>query len=217
MQAKVVYIGLFLNQLMRKKDIKARELILLRTAIKLFGLLCFFFSFTVSAQIFQINNTEIFIGDETVVTQNFSQIQKPDSVHIYITAGTTVTGLHSDQNIAVIYLEKPEETKTHLAEKHSEQEKKVAEHTPSEKKAIHQKETFKQNDSQKTFLSSAHHSSAVAPTTSQNIKLLAFFPKEAKNNITTNATSKKLIFENINLVLLSVCLTANSIRPPPEV
>ncbi len=212
---------------MRKKDIKARELILLRTAIKLFGLLCFFFSFTVSAQIFQINNTEIFIGDETVVTQNFSQIQKPDSVHIYITAGTTVTGLHSDQNIAVIYLEKPEETKTHLAEKHSEQEKKVAEHTPSEKKvaehtpsekkAIHQKETFKQNDSQKTFLFSAHHSSAAAPTTSQNIKLLAFFPKEAKNNITTNATSKKLIFENINLVLLSVCLTANSIRPPPFV
>ena len=221
---------------MRKKDIKARELILLRTAIKLFGLLCFFFSFTVSAKIFQINNTEIFIGDETVVTQNFSQIQKPDSVYIYITAGTTVTGLHSDQNIAVIYLEKPEETKTHLAEKpeetkthlaekHSEQEKKVAEHTPSEKKvaehtpsekkAIHQKETFKQNDSQKTFLFSAHHSSAVAPTTSQNIKLLAFFPKEAKNNITTNATSKKLIFENINLVLLSVCLTANSIRPPP--
>ena len=228
MQAKVVYIGLFLNQLMRKKDIKARELILLRTAIKLFGLLCFFFSFTVSAQIFQINNTEIFIGDETVVTQNFSQIQKPDSVYIYITAGTTVTGLHSDQNIAVIYLEKPEETKTHLAEKpeetkthlaekYSEQEKKVAEHTPSEKKAIHQKETFKQNDNQKTFLFSAHHSSAVAPTTSQNIKLLAFFPKEAKNNITTNATSKKLIFENINLVLLSVCLTANSIRPPPFV
>lgn len=217
MQAKVVYIGLFLNQLMRKKDIKARELILLRTAIKLFGLLCFFFSFTLSAKIFQINNTEIFIGDETVVTQNFSQIQKPDSVYIYITAGTTVTGLHSDQNIAVIYLEKPEETKTHLAEKHSEQEKKVAEHTPSEKKAIHQKETFKQNDSQKTFLFSAHHSSAVAPTTSQNIKLLAFFPKEAKNNITTNATSKKLIFENINLVLLSVCLTANSIRPPPFV
>lgn len=202
---------------MRKKDIKARELILLRTAIKLFGLLCFFFSFTLSAKIFQINNTEIFIGDETVVTQNFSQIQKPDSVYIYITAGTTVTGLHSDQNIAVIYLEKPEETKTHLAEKHSEQEKKVAEHTPSEKKAIHQKETFKQNDSQKTFLFSAHHSSAVAPTTSQNIKLLAFFPKEAKNNITTNATSKKLIFENINLVLLSVCLTANSIRPPPFV
>ena len=202
---------------MRKKDIKARELILLRTAIKLFGLLCFFFSFTVSAQIFQINNTEIFIGDETVVTQNFSQIQKPDSVYIYITAGTTVTGLHSDQNIAVIYLEKPEETKTHLAEKYSEQEKKVAEHTPSEKKAIHQKETFKQNDNQKTFLFSAHHSSAVAPTTSQNIKLLAFFPKEAKNNITTNATSKKLIFENINLVLLSVCLTANSIRPPPFV
>ena len=114
-------------------------------------------------------------------------------------------------------MEKPEETKTHLAEKHSEQEKKVAEHTPSEKKAIHQKETFKQNDSQKTFLSSAHHSSAVAPTTSQNIKLIAFFPKEAKNIITTNATSKKLIFENINLVLLSVCLTANSIRPPPEV
>lgn len=190
---------------MRIKDIKARVLILLRTVIKLFGLLCFFFSFTVSAQIFQINYTEIFIGDETVVTQNFSQIQKTDSVHIYITAGTTVTGLHSDQNIAVIYLEKSEETKTHLAEKHSEQEKK----------AIHQKETFKQNDSQKTFLFSAHHSSAVAPTTSQNIKLIAFFPKEAKNNITTNATSKKLIFENINLVLLSVCFTANSIRPPP--
>lgn len=202
---------------MRIKDIKARELILLRTAIKLFGLLCFFFSFTVSAQIFQINNTEIFIGDETVVTQNFSQFQKTDSVHIYITAGTTVTGLHSDQNIAVIYLEKPEETKTHLAEKHSEQKKKIAEHKPSEKKAIHQKETFKQNDSQKTFLFSAHHSSAVAPTTSQNIKLIAFFPKEAKNNITTNATSKNLIFEKESLLLLSVCLTANKIRPPPFV
>ena len=200
---------------MRIKDIKARELILLRTAIKLFGLLCFFFSFTVSAQIFQINNTEIFIGDETVVTQNFSQIQKPDSVYIYITAGTTVTGLHSDQNIAVIYLEKPEETKTHLAEKHSEQKKKIAEHKPSEKKAIHQKETFKQNDSQKTFLFSAHHSSAVAPTTSQNKKLIAFFPKEAKNNITTNATSKNLILEKNNYFIFSVYLTTNSIRPPP--
>ena len=211
---------------MRKKDIKARELILLRTAIKLFGLLCFFFSFTVSAQIFQINDTKIFIGDETVVTQNFSQIQKTDSVHIYIKAGTTVTGLHSDQNIAVIYLEKPEETKTHLtekpeetkthlAEKHSEQKKKIAEHTPSEKKAIHQKETFKQNDSPKTFLFSAHHSSAVAPTTLQNIKLTAFFPKEAKNNITTNATSQNLILEKNNYFIFSVYLTTNSIRPPP--
>ena len=201
---------------MRKKDIKARELILLRTAIKLFGLLCFFFSFTLSAKIFQINNTEIFIGDETVVTQNFSQIQKPDSVYIYITAGTTVTGLHSDQNIAVIYLEKPEETKTHLAEKHSEQEKKVAEHTPSEKKAIHQKETFKQNDSQKTFFFSAHHSTAVAPTTAQNIKLIAFPPEEVKYTY-HKATSQKLIFEKKNLLLLSVCLTTNNIRPPPFV
>ena len=204
--------------MVRKKGIKAGNLFSVSGNFKSLMLLCLFvFSTSLSAQIFQSNDTKIFIGDETVVTQNFSQIQKPDSVYIYITAGTTVTGLHSDQNIAVIYLEKPEETKTHLAEKYSEQEKKVAEHTPGEKKAIHQKETFKQNDSQKTFLFSAHHSSAVAPTTSQNIKLLAFFPKEAKNNITTNATSKKLIFENINLVLLSVCLTANSIRPPPEV
>ncbi len=200
---------------MRKKDIKARELILLRTAIKLFGLLCFFFSFTVSAQIFQINNTEIFIGDETVVTQNFSQIQKPDSVHIYITAGTTVTGLHSDQNIAVIYLEKPEETKTHLAEKPSEQEKKVAEHTPSEKKAIHQKETFKQSDSQKAFFFSAHHSTAVALSPTQNKKLLVHFPKEAKAVIMIKQSSRELVLEKNNFYIPSVCLTAISIRPPP--
>lgn len=193
--------------MMRKKGIKAGNLFSVSGNFKSLVLLCFFvFSTSLSAQIFQSNDTKIFIGDETVITQNFSQIQKPDSVHIYITAGTTVTGLHSDQNIAVIYLEKPEETKTHLAE-----------HTPGEKKAIHQKETFKQSDSQKTFLFSAHHSSAVAPTTSQNIKLLAFFPKEAKNNITTNATSKKLIFEKENLLLLSVCLTVNKIRPPPFV
>lgn len=199
-----------------KKIIKAEKTRCVSGKPSLLLLLCLFvFSHSLFAQIFQSNDTKIFIEDETVITQNFSQIQKPDSVHIYITAGTTVTGLHSDQNIAVIYLEKPEETKTHLAEKYSEQEKKVAEHTPGEKKAIHQKETFKQSDSQKTFFFSAHHSSAVAPTTSQNIKLLAFFPKEAKNNITTNTTSQKLIFENINLVLLSVCLTANKIRPPP--
>ena len=205
---------------MKIKNIKTKLLHSIPNSKRLiFSFLCVFVSFSasLSAQIFYNNDTKIFIGEETLIIQNFSQIQKPDSVYIYITAGTTVTGLHSDQNIAVIYLKKLEETKTHLAEKHSEQEKKVAEHTPSEKKAIHQKETFKQNYSQKTFLFSAHHSSAVAPTTSQNIKLLAFFPKEAKNNITTNATSKKLIFENINLVLLSVCLTANSIRPPPEV
>lgn len=204
--------------MMRKKGIKAGNLFSVSGNFKSLVLLCLFvFSTSLSAQISQSNDTEIFIGDETVITQNFPQIQKPDSVHIYITAGTTVTGLHSDQNIAVIYLEKPEETKTHLAEKHSEQQKKVAKHTPSEKKAIPQKETFKQSDSQKTFLFSAHHSSAVAPTITQNIKLLAFFPKEAKNDITTNATSQKLIFEKESLLLLSVCLTANKIRPPPFV
>ena len=199
--------------MMKKKGIKARKL---PNSTLLFGLLCFFFYCNFSAQVFVTDSTQFYISEEATISQ-LSTTSKNDSARIYITAGTTVTGLHSHQNIAVIYLEKPEETKTHLAEKHSEQEKKVAEHTPSEKKAIHQKETFKQNDSQKTFLFSAHHSSTVAPTISQNIKLLAFFPKEAKNNISTNATSKKLIFENINLVLLSVCLTANSIRPPPFV
>lgn len=201
--------------MMRKKGIKAGNLFSVSGNFKSLVLLCLFvFSTSLSAQIFQSNDTEIFIGDETVITQNFPQIQKPDSVHIYITAGTTVTGLHSDQNIAVIYLEKPEETKTHLAEKHSEQQKKVAKHTPSEKKAIPQKETFKQSDSQKTFLFSAHHSSAVAPTPAQNIKLIAFPPEEVKHTH-HKATSQKLIFEKESLLLLSVCLTANKIRPPP--
>lgn len=97
--------------MMRKKGIKAGNLFSVSGNFKSLVLLCFFvFSTSLSAQIFQSNDTKIFIGDETVITQNFSQIQKPDSVHIYITAGTTVTGLHSDQNIAVIYLEKHEKT-----------------------------------------------------------------------------------------------------------
>ncbi|NLN33474.1 MAG: hypothetical protein GX159_07750 [Flavobacteriaceae bacterium] len=199
------------------KDIKAENLFFVSGNSKSFVLLCLFvFSASLSAQIFQSNNTEIFIVDETVVTQNFSQIQKTDSAHIYIVTGTTVTGLHSDQNIAVIYLEKPEETKTHLAEKYSEQEKKVAEHTPSETKAILPKETFKQNDRQKRSFFSAYHSTAVAPTSVQDIKLIDFPPEEIKY-VHHKATSQKLIFEKENLLLLSVCLTVNKIRPPPFV
>jgi len=201
---------------MRKKDIKARELILLRTAIKLFGLLCFFFSFTVSAQIFQINDTKIFIGEETLIIQNFSQIQKTDSAHIYIVTGTTIIGLKPGQNFTVNYLEKHEKTKTHLAEKHFKQEKKVPEHTPNSEKTTPQKETFKQSDSQKMFFFSAHHSTAVAPTPAQNIKLIAFPPEEVKYTY-HKATSQKLIFEKKNLLLLSVCLTTNNIRPPPPI
>lgn len=135
---------------MRMKDIKAENLFFVSGNSKSFVLLCLFaFSTSLSAQIFQNNNTKIFIGDKTVVTQNLLQIQKTDSAHIYIVTGTTIIGLKPGQNITVNYLEKHEKTKIHLAEKHFKQEKKVPKHTPSEEKAILPKETFKQNDRQK--------------------------------------------------------------------
>lgn len=200
---------------MRKKDIKARELILLRTAIKLFGLLCFFFSFTVSAQIFQINDTKIFIGEETLIIQNFSQIQKTDSAHIYIVTGTTIIGLKPGQNFTVNYLEKHEKIKQNLAKNRSKAERKTVQQAPNKETAV-PKEIIKESNDQNIFLFSTNCTTAVAPTTTQNIKVLALFPKKDRTIITTTLSSQKQIFEKYNHFTPSVFITANSIRPPPQ-
>ena len=181
-------------------------------------LLCFFvFYSSLSVQIFQSSGTQFYIGKEATISQNFSQNQKAGSAHIYIVKGTEVIGLHLDKNIAITYLEKPEKTKIHLAEKHFKQEKKVPKHMPNSEKATPNKETFKKSDSQKAFFFSAHHSTAVALSPTQNKKLLVHFPKEAKAVIMIKQSSRELVLEKNNFNIPSVCLTANSIHPPPFV
>ena len=197
--------------MMKNKIIKVEKTLYLSGIPKLPVILCLFvFSSFLSAQIFQSNDTQIVISKGTVITQDFSQKQ----ARIYIAEGTTVTGLQPIQNITLIYLEKSEKIKQNLAKNRSKAERKTVQQAPNKETAV-PKEIIKESNDQNIFLFSTNCTTVVVPTTTQNIKFLAFFPKEAKNNITTNATSKKLIFENINLVLLSICLTVNSIRPPP--
>lgn len=203
--------------MMRKENIKAGNLFSVSGNYKLLVLLCFFiFPLSLLSQIFYGNDTKIFIGDETVITQKFLQIKKIDFTHIYIASETTITGLQPDQNITVIYLDEPEKTKEVLAKKHFKQEKRIANHTPIEEESIFPKEVFKQNDNQKTFFLSDCHSIAVAPTTTQDIKQPALQSEEVKY-VHHKAAPHKLAFEKTNLLLLSVCLTVNKIRPPPFV
>ena len=146
----------------------------------------------------------------SVITQDFSQKQ----ARIYIAEGTTVTGLQPIQNITLIYLEKSEKIKQNLAKNRSKAERKTVQQAPNKETAV-PKEIIKESNDQNIFLFSTNCTTAVAPTTTQNIKLLAFIPKEVKNNITTTNSSKKSSFERRNLLKLSICLTVNSIRPPP--
>lgn len=202
--------------MMRKKGIKAGNLFSVSGNFKSLMLLCLFvFSTSLSAQIFQSNDTKIFIGDETVITQNFSQIQKPDSVHIYIAEGTTVTGLQPIQNITLIYLEKSEKIKQNLAKNRSKAERKTVQQAPNKETAV-PKEIIKESNDQNIFLFSTNCTTAVAPTTTQNIKVLALFPKKDRTIITTTLSSQKQIFEKYNHFTPSVFITANSIRPPPQ-
>lgn len=200
---------------MRIKDIKAGNLFSVSGKLKLLVLLCcVVFPPFLSAQIYQSGDAQIYVNKETVITQNFSQ-KKIDSARIYIVTGTLVTGLQPNQNIAFKYSEKSEKTKIHVAKNHSKTQKYLVQHTAKEEKPTLQKESIRESKHENTFLFSAHHSSAVAPTTIQNIKLLAFFPKKAKAIITTKSTFRNLNFEKNNLFATSVCLKANSIRPPP--
>jgi hypothetical protein len=200
--------------MMTKKDIKPKISLSCWNSKTLFRLLCFIFSPFISSQVFQSSGTKIYINSETTVTQNISDTQKKDSAHIYITKGTTLTGLQPNQNITIGYIESLEEPKTRLAKNYSKQGKNVTKHIPKEEKSTLQTETFTQNNNNKTFLLSNNHNTAVAPTTTQNTKLFAFSPKEIKY-FHHKSTSQNLNFEKNNISKLSVFLTANNIRPPP--
>ena len=175
-------------------------------------ILCLFvFSSFLSAQIFQSNDTQIVISKGTVITQDFSQKQ----ARIYIAEGTTVTGLQPIQNITLIYLEKSEKIKQNLAKNRSKAERKTVQQAPNKETAV-PKEIIKESNDQNIFLFSTNCTTAVAPTTTQNIKVLALFPKKDRTIITTTLSSQKQIFEKYNHFTPSVFITANSIRPPPQ-
>ena len=200
---------------MRKKDTKPKDFLSYLSRLTLLWLLCLFFSFNASAQIFQNHDTQIFIDEKTIVTNQLLQNISIDSTSVYIAKGTIVTNLQSKQYSEINNnSEHSKKSKISLTKTNFKEEKIIAKQEAKEEKTVSSKEIIIIDSHRSTFFSS-YNNTVVVPTTTQNIKFLAFFPKEAKNNITTNATSKKLIFENINLVLLSICLTVNSIRPPP--
>jgi hypothetical protein len=198
--------------MMKNKIIKVEKTLYLSGIPKLPVILCLFvFSSFLSAQIFQSNDTQIVISKGTVITQDFSQKQ----ARIYIAEGTTVTGLQPIQNITLIYLEKSEKIKQNLAKNRSKAERKTVQQAPNKETAV-PKEIIKESNDQNIFLFSTNCTTAVAPTTTQNIKVLALFPKKDRTIITTTLSSQKQIFEKYNHFTPSVFITANSIRPPPQ-
>ena len=198
--------------MMKNKIIKVEKTLYLSGITKLPVILCLFvFSSFLSAQIFQSNDTQIVISKGTVITQDFSQKQ----ARIYIAEGTTVTGLQPIQNITLIYLEKSEKIKQNLAKNRSKAERKTVQQAPNKETAV-PKEIIKESNDQNIFLFSTNCTTAVAPTTTQNIKVLALFPKKDRTIITTTLSSQKQIFEKYNHFTPSVFITANSIRPPPQ-
>lgn len=198
--------------MMKNKIIKVEKTLYLSGIPKLPVILCLFvFSSFLSAQIFQSNDTQIVISKGTVITQDFSQKQ----ARIYIAEGTTVTGLQPIQNITLIYLEKSEKIKQNLAKNRSKAERKTVQQAPNKETAV-LKEIIKESNDQNIFLFSTNCTTAVAPTTTQNIKVLALFPKKDRTIITTTLSSQKQIFEKYNHFTPSVFITANSIRPPPQ-
>ena len=197
---------------MKNKIIKVEKTLYLSGIPKLPVILCLFvISSFLSAQIFQSNDTQIVISKGTVITQDFSQKQ----ARIYIAEGTTVTGLQPIQNITLIYLEKSEKIKQNLAKNRSKAERKTVQQAPNKETAV-PKEIIKESNDQNIFLFSTNCTTAVAPTTTQNIKVLALFPKKDRTIITTTLSSQKQIFEKYNHFTPSVFITANSIRPPPQ-
>ena len=198
--------------MMKNKIIKVEKTLYLSGIPKLPVILCLFvISSFLSAQIFQSNDTQIVISKGTVITQDFSQKQ----ARIYIAEGTTVTGLQPIQNITLIYLEKSEKIKQNLAKNRSKAERKTVQQAPNKETAV-PKEIIKESNNQTIFLFSTNCTTAVAPTTTQNIKVLALFPKKDRTIITTTLSSQKQIFEKYNHFTPSVFITANSIRPPPQ-
>lgn len=198
--------------MMKNKIIKVEKTLYLSGIPKLPVILCLFvISSFLSAQIFQSNDTQIVISKGTVITQDFSQKQ----ARIYIAEGTTVTGLQPIQNITLIYLEKSEKIKQNLAKNRSKAERKTVQQAPNKETAV-PKEIIKESNDQNIFLFSTNCTTAVAPTTTQNIKVLALFPKKDRTIITTTLSSQKQIFEKYNHFTPSVFITANSIRPPPQ-
>lgn len=198
--------------MMKNKIIKVEKTLYLSGIPKLPVILCLFvFSSFLSAQIFQSNDTQIVISKGTVITQDFSQKQ----ARIYIAEGTTVTGLQPIQNITLIYLEKSEKIKQNLAKNRSKAERKTVQQAPNKETAV-PKEIIKESNDQNIFLFSTNCTTAVDPITTQNIKVLALFPKKDRTIITTTLSSQKQIFEKYNHFTPSVFITANSIRPPPQ-
>lgn len=200
---------------MRKKDIKPKDFLSCQSSFKLLWVLCLLFSCSFSAQIYQNHDTQVFIDEKTIVTNNLFQNISIDTPSVYIAKGTIVTNLQTKQYSEINNnSEHSKKSKISLTKPDFKEEKILTKQIAKERKTVSSKEIIVADTHQNTFFSS-YKNTVVLPTTTQNIKLLAFIPKEVKNNITTTNSSKKSSFERRNLLKLSICLTVNSIRPPP--
>jgi len=201
---------------MKNKIIKVEKTLYLSGIPKLPVILCLFvFSSFLSAQIFQNHDTQIFIDEKAIVTNQLLQNISIDSTSVYIAKGTIVTNLQSKQYSEINNnSEHSKKSKISLTKTNFKEEKIIAKQEAKEEKTVSSKEIIIIDSHRSTFFSS-YNNTVVVPTTTQNIKFLAFFPKEVKNNIITKTSFQKSSFERRNLLKLSICLTINSIRPPP--
>lgn len=158
---------------MKMKCIKAENLFFIQSNLRLFLLLCFVFSYSVSAQVFQ-NNPQVFISKETTVVEKSSENQKKDSARIYIVKGTKIKGLELTHKALITYIEEEEKSKISLAKNYSKQEEYLGQPTSEKEKPISRKEIILENNNTKNkFSFSLHQTTVIVSTTTQNIKLFA--------------------------------------------
>lgn len=181
----------------------------------LFMLLCVFSTSYFSAQIFISNGAQIFIDKKATVTPNLSESKKTDSTYIYIVEGTTVTGLESNPNIAVKYINKPENTKIRLAKNLAKEEKEVEEPKSKKKKYIPQKKFITKNISEGKFSFSLNQYTVVASANHQNTKFFALF---------STAELPTMLVDEIELqtclsyqYVFAILLNTYNVRPPPVI
>lgn len=200
---------------MRGKFILFKEFMRSWNSLTLLRLLCvIIFPNSIFSQVFQSKSTQIYISKETTVTQNLIEPQK-DSVCIYVVEGTKVTGLKPSNNVSIVYLKNTQKQKQHFIAKNSTKKEPPKQYIPPKKGkfSLPKVMTFIEKRSHNTVIFSTHSNTAVASTTTQNIKLFAILYKEENYFLSAYNAVNTNIYHNEPILL--IFLTTARIRPPP--
>ncbi len=192
--------------MMKIEDIKSKQ-----GKIYLFIplLLCLFFPFSASAQIYSKDSASLFISENTLVSQNQKVVSE---THVYVVKGTIITNLQQSYDIQIAYIKNPSSKNQITSSKKSKAKQRIL---YSVKKETNTKKYFySKNENQNQTFFTKFQTSIIASFSNGNKFIVHLTRDFFGSNIPVHDKYFVRTFNN-NIILKTASDFSFFIRPPP--